>query len=98
MNPLQRAATRRKLWYLGAILGLFTVSMLWRGMVPIPLAGRVAAADALADRTIRSQATRYELRELEQGDPEILGSVARLSLVGSRGVAVTVLWYNAIEK
>ncbi len=98
MNPLQRAAVRRKLWYLGAILGLFTVSMFWRGMIPIPLAGRAAAADWLSARTIQSQAVRYELRELEQGDPEILGSVARLSLVGSRGVAVTVLWYNAIEQ
>jgi hypothetical protein len=98
MNPLQKAAARRKLLYLGAVLGLFTVSMFWRGMIPIPLAGKAEAADALAARTIQAQATRYELRELEQGDPEVLGSVARLSLVGSRGLAVTVLWYNAIEK
>lgn len=98
MNPLQRAAVRRKLWYLGAILGLFTLSMYWRGMIDVPLAGRADFADRVAALTIRNQATRYELRELEQGDPEILGSVARLGLVGSRGVAVTVLWYNAIEQ
>jgi hypothetical protein len=98
MNPLQRAATRRKLWYLGAILGLFTVSMFWRGTIDIPLTGRVAAADRLAARTIRSQATRYELRELEQGDPEVLGTLAGRGLVGSRGLMVSILWYNAIEQ
>ncbi len=98
MNPLQKAAVRRKLWYLGAILGLFTISMYWRGTLDIPLAGKLDAATSLSERSIKKQATKYELRELEQGDPEIMGSVARLSLVGSRGAAVTILWYSAIEK
>jgi len=98
MNPLQKAALHRKLWYLGAILGLFTVSMYWRGTLDIPLAGKVQVATALTDRTIKSQATRHELRDLEQGDPNILGSIAELSLLGSRGAMVTVLWYSAIEK
>ncbi|QDU22074.1 hypothetical protein [Urbifossiella limnaea] len=98
MNPLQKAAVRRKLWYLGVILGLFTVSMYWRGTLDIPLAGKVGFATALAERTIKYQATRHELRELEQGDPEILGTVARLLLTGSRGFAMTALWYNAIDQ
>lgn len=98
MNPLQKAAVRRKLWYLGVILGLYTVSMFWRGTLDVPLAGKVGVATTLADHTIKNQATKYELRELEQGDPEILGSLAQLALVGSRGAAVTLLWYNAIDQ
>ena len=103
MNPLQRAALRRKLYYFAAILGLFTVSMFWRGMLDIPLSGggQTAAhrfADRVASRTILDQSRRLELREIEQGDPEIMGTIARLALTGSRGFAVTLLWYDAIEK
>ena len=98
MNPLQKAALRRKLWYIGVILGLFTVSMYWRGTLDVPLAGKVDVATELSERSIRKQATRHELRELEQGDPDILGSIAQLSLLGSRGAMVTYLWYSAIEK
>jgi hypothetical protein len=108
MNPLQKAAVRRKVYYLGAILGLFTLSMFWRGMIPVPLSNTARAgepptalhraADRLADRSILSQATRLELRELEQGEPEIMGTAVRLSLLGSRGFAVAALWYAAIDK
>lgn len=98
MNPLQKAAVRRKLYYFAAILGLFTVSMFWRGTIPVPLAGKASAADAVASKTILSQATRLELRELDQGDPEIAGAAVRLSLVGSRGLVITALWQAAIEK
>ena len=31
MNPLQRAAVRRKVGYFAAILALFTLSIFWRG-------------------------------------------------------------------
>ncbi len=103
MNPLQRAALRRKIYYFAAILALFTVSMFWRGMLDIPLSGggQTAAhrfADRIASRTILDQSRRLELREIEQGDPEIMGTIARLALTGSRGFAVTLLWYDAIEK
>src|SRR5439155_19715130 len=54
-------------------------------------------ADWLARRTILSQGRRAELRELEQGDPELAGEAIRLSLVGSRGAVVTILWSRAIE-
>jgi hypothetical protein len=98
MNPLQRAAVRRKATYLAVILGLFTVSMLWRGMVPIPLAGKVQAADRVAAGTILSQSQRLELRELEQGTPDLTGEAVRLAFVGSRGFLVTWLWYDAIDQ
>lgn len=98
MNPLQQAAVRRKIAYLVAILALFTVSMFWRGMLDIPLAGKARAADAVAAATIQSQATRLELRELEQGDPELAGAAIRLLMTGSRGLAVTMLWQAALEK
>src|SRR5262249_34700463 len=98
MNPLQRAAVRRKAYYVAAIVGLFTLSMFWRGMIPIPFEGKVRAADRLAAMSILSQADRYELRELNQGDPEIAGTAARLALTGSRGFTVSFLWLSAIEK
>lgn len=98
MNPLQKAAVRRKLYYFAAILGLFTLSMFWRGTIPIPLAGKAAAADRVSSLSILSQATRLDLRELDQGDPEIAGATARLGLVGSRGMVITMLWQAAIEK
>ena len=56
------------------------------------------AGDWLARKTILSQARRTELRELEQGDPELAGSAIRLAMLGSRGFAVTALWLAAIEK
>ncbi len=58
------------------------------------------AADWLSSRTIQEQARpeALDLRELEQGDAEISGSLLRCVLVGSRGVATTVTWRMAIEK
>ena len=108
MNPLQKAAVRRKLYYLAAILVLFTVSMFWRGTIPLPLGSTAragepptrlhAAADRVAARTILDQSRRLELRELEQGEAELAGSAVRLGLVGSRGFVVSYLWHQAIEK
>jgi hypothetical protein len=108
MNPLQRAAFRRKVIYLSVILALFTVSMFWRGTLPIPLSGSARAseapsalhraADRVASRTILSQASGLELREVEQGEQELEGSAFRLALVGSRGLVVAYLWHSAIEK
>lgn len=98
MNPLQQASVRRKIYYFVAIIALFTLSMFWRGMISIPLAGKAQAADWVASKTILNQAQRMEMRELEQGDPEIAGTAIRLLLTGSRGFAVTSLWLSAIDK
>jgi hypothetical protein len=57
-------------------------------------------ADALSRQAVLSKAERLDLRELDQGDPEIAGSALRLAtqVMGSRGVALTVVWRMAIEK
>src|SRR5262245_36433404 len=119
MNPLQKAAVRRKIIYFAAILAIFTISIFYRGIegkspsgdtyVWVPFGrddrakdnaptGLNRFADRLARNTILSQARRTELRELEQGDPELEGAALRLGLLGSRGFAVTALWLAAIDK
>jgi len=117
MNPLQRAAVRRKMFYIAAILALFTISIFYRGLeaktpeggsyvwMPFGRDDRTAApsvvnraGDTVSRQTILSQAKRLELRELDEGEPEIAGEAVRLGLVGSRGMAVTFLWYSAIQK
>jgi hypothetical protein len=104
MNPLQRASMIRKVIYFAAILVLFTVSMVWRGMIPVPLGASTArAAQPLrwaANHTIQSQAQRLEVWEADpnEGEAEVSGSALRLALTGSRGIAVTLLWQAAIEK
>jgi len=105
MNVLQKAAVRRKVYYIGVILLLFTVSMLWRGIIPIPLSNLSAApanvaqrgANWVAAKSILNQSYALDLRELELGDPELAGEGARLMLTGSRGFAVAYLWHSAIE-
>ena len=87
-NPMQRAAVRRKGLYIALIVALFTVSIFWRGKLDVPFgnparaaeaapSGLNRAADALARRSVLAQATDLELRELDQGDPEIAGTAAR---------------------
>jgi hypothetical protein len=97
-NPIQQAAVRRKVGYFAAIAALFTLTLFWRGKLDVPFSSSVAAARRLTDASVLSRAERLELRELDQGDPEIAGSAARLSLVGSRGAVITGLWWSAIEK
>jgi hypothetical protein len=101
MNPLQKAAFRRKVYYLATILVLFTISMFWRGIIPIPLSSTARAsearssiqraADQLNSVSILNQARTLDLRELEQGESEVEGSFVQLSLIGSRGFVVTLL-------
>lgn len=127
-DPLQRALVRRRWTYMLAIIGLLTLSLIWRGKIsltssaladrdrvtalhharrthdfskvpPAPNALR-AVGDWIASRTILESASRdaLDLREVEQGeDTEILSSFVRLSLTGSRGVAITMLWMKAQE-
>jgi hypothetical protein len=126
-NPFQRAVTRRKWTYFLLIIGLFTLSLLWRGKLQVPLSNAARAtymnqerrggadadarpddapnkvahyADWLYSRTIEQQASSeaLELRELEQGDPEITSTAMRLGTLGSRGFVITALWRAAIEK
>jgi hypothetical protein len=98
MNPIQQASVRRKIVYLVAIAGLFTLSIFWRGKLAFPFSNQVAASKWLTDRSVFARADRLEMRELDQGDAEVLGSVLRLGLTGSRGLVVTGLWMTALEK
>ncbi len=105
-DQLQKKATLRKAIYLGMIVALFTLSMFWRGVIPLPVGDPVRGGEAndprLVDRIarwpVRYQADDLEMRELDMGDPEIAGSAAQVSLVGFRGVVVTLLWKHAIDK
>lgn len=104
MNPLQRAATIRKVSYFAAILVLFTISMVWRGVIPVPLGTSQAKAAQpfrwAHNHTIQKQAEDLEVWELDpnEGEADVSGSAWRLALTGSRGIVVTGLWLSAIEK
>jgi len=47
---------------------------------------------------IKAQATRLQLRETARGEVELTSSAVRLLMTGSRGWAVTMLWYTAMDK
>src|SRR6516225_9998871 len=79
-NPLLQKARQRKMIYFGAIVVLFTLSLIHREFY------------------IKAQATRLQLRETARGEVELTSSAVRLLMTGSRGVAVTMLWYTAMEK
>ena len=79
-NPLLQKARQRKMIYFGAIVVLFTLSLIHREFY------------------IKAQATRLQLRETARGEVELTSSAVRLMLTGSRGLAVTMLWYTAMEK
>ncbi|MFO0938988.1 MAG: hypothetical protein U0798_21000 [Gemmataceae bacterium] len=97
-NPLQAASTRRKVIYIVVIVALFTVTLFWRGKISMPLSGPDQPLAWLGQKTVINQATALELRELDQGDPELVGQAAQVALTGTRGIAVTILWRAAIEK
>ena len=92
--------------YFGVILGLFTLSMFWRGTLPIPLSGARAAepsavqrqADRVASRTILNRAVALELREVDEGEPDLESASRQLLYLAGRGVYVAVLWNSAIDK
>ncbi len=79
-TPLLQKARQRKMIYFGAIVVLFTASLIHRQMFLEP------------------QAYRLQLREESRGEVELVGSAVRLMTTGSRGLAVTFLWYTAMDK
>jgi hypothetical protein len=79
-NPLLQKARQRKMINFGAIVVLFTLSLIHR------------------EFSIKAQATRLQLRESARGEVELTSSAVRLLMTGSRGLAVTMLWYAAMEK
>ncbi|MBI2803579.1 MAG: hypothetical protein HYX68_01180 [Planctomycetes bacterium] len=79
-TPLLQKARQQKMIYFGAIVALFTLSLIHREFV------------------VKAQAVKLQLRETVRGEVELTSSAVRLLLTGSRGLAVTMLWYSAIEK
>jgi len=47
---------------------------------------------------VDAQASKLAIREVNRGDVELSGSVIRLTLTGSRGLATCALWISAIDK
>jgi hypothetical protein len=66
--------------YFGAIIVLFTLSLIHREFV------------------VKRQAIQLQLLETTRGEVKLTSSAVRLLLTGSRGLAVTILWYNAMDK
>ena len=111
-DELRRKVVVRKAIYLGLIVGLFFLSMFWRGVFALPVGDanyitkrdpqtdkpvEPTALDKFARLPIRQQAEDLEMRELDLGDPDVESAVFQVSLVGSRGVAVTLFWHGAIN-
>ena len=57
-----------------------------------------SASLAYRPLVLESHADKLELREQNQGEVDPVGAAVRLSLTGSRGFALWVLWWSAIEK
>src|SRR5262245_11516933 len=47
---------------------------------------------------VEPEAVRLKLREVAKGEAELTGSAVRLTLTGSRGLAVTFLWSAALRQ
>jgi hypothetical protein len=88
-SPFQQQAFYRKLTYGAFILGLFTLALAWR-KGELKLFGMdVKGVDA--------QARDLSIREQSRGEVDWLGALARLSTIGTRGLATCVLWVNAMD-
>jgi hypothetical protein len=99
-NVYQQAAKQRKLIYLGSIVVLLLLSLVVRGTffrIDRKASEDVKASPTLA-LTLDGRAKVHELTELQQGDKELGGAAIQLLLTGSRGLAVSALWLNAIDK
>jgi hypothetical protein len=91
-SAIQSPSVVRKLIYAGLILGLFVV-INFSGSIARVLGGKTP------DWTVSSQQKTLELSELDRGTKaELSGQAVRLTLTGSRGLAVSALWLLAIEK
>jgi hypothetical protein len=82
-STFQQQSLRRKLVYFGLIVVFFTLAL---------------AARRWKDYGIEARAASLEIREENLGEVELLSSVLRLSLFGSRGAVVCYLWNDAQDK
>lgn len=68
-NPLQQASVRRKAYYVAGILALFTLSMVWRGKVPVPLSNEARAVVLNKLRRLDPAEQQYVGVRLDRGEP-----------------------------
>ncbi len=108
---LQRQSYFRKLSYFGLILILFTV-MTFYGTAAEFVRNTFAnmrspeaapnwlerRADGLTRLSVSRQSRTLQLNESDQGQADLAGSTARLSLSGARGFVICFLWISTIEK
>src|SRR5579875_1644476 len=88
-SPFQQQARYRKLTYGALILVLFTLALGWRKGELKFFGMNIKGVDA--------QARDLAIREESRGEVDWLGALARLSTIGTRGLATCVLWINALE-
>jgi hypothetical protein len=82
-SPFQQQSLQRKIIYIAVIMVLATATYFLKQ-------GAAFGIDA--------QARALEIREEDRGEVELTGSALRLTLTGSRGLAVCFLWWWATEK
>jgi hypothetical protein len=93
-NPMQKAATRRKIIYLGLILALFTVSILWRGKVSVPLADeKRTRLENLVRRQDPADREKFLARVLQGGEKEDFPDGPPAP--ASNSIAATADWLNS---
>jgi hypothetical protein len=87
-NRYQQQSLHRKLLYFGLIVGLLTLGWLvrYRSL-------RVGGTEL----GIVSQATRLGLRERDVGEADLSGSTLNLTLTGSRGLVLCLLWWDSMD-
>ena len=83
-SPFQQQAFLRKIVYIVLILALAFATFVLR--------------ESAGSWSIQSQAEALGVREESLGDVELIGSTVRLTLTGSRGLTVCVLWIAATKK
>lgn len=88
-SPFQQQARRRKLIYAALILVLGTAAWGWRYANFTAFGMNVQGVDA--------QARTLAIREQSRGEVDLIGAVARLTTMGSRGLATCVLWMDAMD-
>jgi hypothetical protein len=88
-SPFQRRALYRKLIYGVLILVLLTAALGWR-----KAESRIFGMDI---KGVDAQARDLSIREQSRGEVDLLGALARITTIGSRGMATCVLWTNAMD-
>jgi hypothetical protein len=88
-STFQQQALYRKLIYAALILVLWFVAYQWRN-ADFSLFG-------MEVKGVDKQANDLAIREQSRGDVDLLGTIVRISTMGSRGLASCVLWVHAMD-